>query len=288
MNSNTSTDKNYFGFFGKLPQFPDFIKFRSSSDEFNILDDWIQKGIISAKLSFGNNWKEIYSNSDSYEFVFPVSKYNKIVAGTLNPGYDKAGRQFPFVVFSVFEDSFFNSFQIGILPLILNSFYYRAKQLYLYSLKAQELNEIIDEFNKAEIRISSANAANEIFDEYLSMTTVNELYSRIKFSNSLNDSEPSLDYKFYYQTDDENSNFDTGFILEMISSKIKSDAKQLCFFKYTDSNYNVRLFFYDNIPEPTEFPRLVLGKFTSYPINLVLGQPVPDISLKELLIAQQS
>lgn len=288
MNSNTSSDKNYFGFFGKLPQFPDFIKYRASSDEFNILDDWIQKGIISAKLSFGNNWKEIYNNSNCYEFIFPVSKFNKIIAGTLNPGYDKAGRQFPFVVFSLFEDSFFNSLQIGILPLILNSFFYRAKQLYLYSLKAQELSEIVDEFNKAEIRISSANAANEIFDEYLSLTTVNELFSRMKLVNNFNDSEPSIDYKLRYQTDEENSNFDTGFILEMIRGKIKSDAKQSCFFKHTDSNYNVRLFFYENIPEPTEFPKLVSGEFTSYPVNILLGQPAPSIVLKELIIAPQN
>ncbi len=288
MNSD-SFIKNYFGFFGKLPQFPDFIKYRASNDEFNLLDDWIQKGIISAKLAYSNNWKEVYTKLSSYEFIFPLSNLNKIIAGTLNPGYDKSGRQFPFIVFSIFESNSFNFCRIGILPLILNSFFYKAKQLYFYSLKVSELNDIINEFNKTEIRISSVLAAENIFDEYLSSTTVDELLNRIKFAtdnNSFMNSDSTGNFIFNFNSDDENNNFDTGFFLEMLNTKSKNVNIIPCFFKNTDRNHKVKIYFYSSIPEPTEFPKLINTELSKYTPVVFWDQTKRKLTLTELLKLQ--
>jgi type VI secretion system ImpM family protein len=265
LNDNPNLD-NGFSFFGKLPQFPDFIKHRAVSDEFSILDDWLQKGIISSKLIYGNNWKEIYESSQSFEFILPVESSDKIICGVVNPGIDKSGRHFPFIVFMFFRREFFNSFRIGALPLVLNSFFYKAKQLFLFSLKSPGLTEIVNEFNKAGIRISSVSAADNIFSEYLSSTTLIELINRFQLKSlnaDYNTSSNSDIFSFSFCSNDENINFDTGFILELIKNKMKTEQNIPCIFKINDENFKVRLHVYNTLPEPNEFPKLISGEVSN-------------------------
>jgi type VI secretion system ImpM family protein len=274
--NSDSTFGNGFSFFGKLPQFPDFIKHKAVSDEFSKLDDWIQKGIISSKLSLGNSWKEVYDGSQSFEFILPMESSDKIICGLLNPGIDKSGRQFPFIVFAFFRREFFNSFRTGAAPLILNSFFYKAKQLFLFSLKSPALNEIVNEFNKAEIRISSAIAAENVFEEYLSGTTLLEFINRLKLKSvkeKNNKSNSTETFSMSFCSDDENINFDTGFIIELIKIKMRSQKNIPFIFKTSDQNFKVSLYVYPALPEPTEFPKLISGI-------------VPDLNLKDFIFAE--
>ena len=290
MNSDSNLG-NGFSFFGKLPQFPDFIKHKAVSDEFSILDDWIQKGIISSKLAFGNSWKEIYENSQSFEFILPFESSNKIICGVINPGFDKSGRHFPFIVFMFFKREFFDSFRIGTVPLVLNSFFYKAKQLFQYSLKSQGLNEIVNEFNKAEIRISSVIAAENVFTEYLSSTTLAELIYRLKLKSvkgNYSAASSSDIFSFSYCSDDENINFDTGFILELIKNKIGSGQNIPNIFKTSDQNFKVRLHVYPSLPEPTEFPKLISGEVSDLNLKDFIFAENNDITLENLIISRQT
>ncbi|HSL90928.1 MAG TPA: type VI secretion system-associated protein TagF [Ignavibacteriaceae bacterium] len=278
---------NGFSFFGKLPQFPDFIKHKAVSDEFSILDNWIQKGIISSKLSFGNSWKEFYDGSQSFEFIFPIESSDKIICGILHPGMDKSGRQFPFIVFTLFRREFFSSFRIGTAPLVLNSFFYKAKQLFLFSLKSQGLNEIVNEFNKAEIRIGSVIAAENVFEEYLSATTLLELINRLKFKsvNEKNNRSNSTEtFSMSFCSDDENINFDTGYIIELIRIKMRSQKNIPYIFKTSDQNFKVSLYVYPALPEPTEFPKLISGKVSDLNLKDFISTENLNIILKDLII----
>lgn len=281
---------NCFSFFGKLSQFPDFIKHKAVSDEFSILDDWIQKGIISSKLEFGNSWKEIYENSQSFEFILPFESSNKIICGVINPGFDKSRRHFPFIVFMFFKREFFDSFRTGAAPLVLNSFFYKAKQLFQFSLKSQGLNEIVNEFNKAEIRISSVIAAENVFEEYLSATTLLELINRIKLKSvkeNTSRSNSTEAFSLSFCSDDENINFDTGFILELIKIKIRSQHNIPCIFKTSDQDFKVSLYVYPALPEPTEFPKLISGEVSVLNLKDFISTENLSFILKDLIINQQ-
>lgn len=283
---NNESAANSFCFFGKLPQFPDFIRYKSSSEEFITFDNWLQGGISSAKLNLGSSWKDQYSSSENVDFFFPVINSEFILTGTLHPSSDKSGRQFPFVVFSVLPKSFFSPDQTGTLPLILNSIFYKAKQLYSLASRTLEINDIVNEFNKSEIRLNSASAAENIFSEYLSTTTISDLLARIQFEKSFNsnseipDSNSAL-VKFI--SDEENYNFDTGFFL-YFSHLLFSQSKGVPYFFKSFSNTNeVTINIYFNQPDANEFTRIIAGSHSSaWIIDPLFNDVNPGITLKEL------
>jgi type VI secretion system ImpM family protein len=89
-------------YFGKLPGYPDFIKFNSGDTEFCRFDEWIQKGMHSAKLKF-NDWKSLYRKAPPYNFIIPGKETDKVLAGLLYFSYDKHEREFPFIIFTSLE-----------------------------------------------------------------------------------------------------------------------------------------------------------------------------------------
>jgi len=50
------------GYFGKLPEFNDFIKFNAGSSEILYIDNWLQEGIAQAKAKFKAEWKVNYDS----------------------------------------------------------------------------------------------------------------------------------------------------------------------------------------------------------------------------------
>jgi type VI secretion system ImpM family protein len=94
------------GYFGKLPNFPDFIKYNAAGPEILMLDKWIQEGILHGKKTginnFQNNrpeWKNLYSSSPPIYFLFPFTRTEIILLGIIYPSWDKSGREFPFIIF---------------------------------------------------------------------------------------------------------------------------------------------------------------------------------------------
>lgn len=208
--NDKSNESFGFSYFGKLPQYADFIKHKAGSEEFALLDDWLQKGIASARLKFKNDWKAVYTSSNVFDFFFPVKKNNNILAGVLFPGTDKSGREFPFVIFSILNGKNFNSKTVSSLPLILNRFYYQAKQLYLIANNSTDVNQITSEFNKTEVSLQSSTAIENVFNEYLETTSVGELINRISSENvatSENNLRDKKSFSLSFKTDDENYNF---------------------------------------------------------------------------------
>lgn len=290
--SNESIVTNSLGFFGKLPQFPDFIKYRAVAEEFILFDDWLQKGIASAKSKFGNSWKNLYSNSNNFEFFFPTKQNDNIISGILFPSEDKSGRQYPFIIFSILQNNFFSPNQAGSLPLVLNSFFYRAKQLFNNVSESTDLNQILSEFNKSEFRLNPVLAAETIFNEYLESTSVKEFISRTRFDNINNnvyEQTENNSIAINFRTDDDNNNFDTGFIIYLYTILFGQTKIFPYIFKTLTADSIVELFLYFNQPEPTEYVKLINSRKTT--INVF--KPLMDvdninISLREFLNNQKA
>lgn len=284
--NNEISSVNNFSFFGKLPQFPDFISHRAGSQEFRILDDWLQKGIAQAKMQLGSEWKPSYQNSGYFDFFFPIANTKRIITGVINSSNDKSGRDFPFIVFSLMPAQLFYSNSYGTLPLILNSFFYRAKQLFNYSIDSNDVGKIISYFDKSEIRLNSFSAANKIFDEYLITTTASEFINRINIDLSdefVRTPEDKNYLAFRFTTDDENYNFDTGFLISLFSVLFKTSNAIPCFFKTITPSHTVKLYVYFTQPETSEYSKIITGNTDNYSLNALTEYNNKDISLKDLL-----
>jgi type VI secretion system ImpM family protein len=105
----------HIGYFGKLPEFPDFIKHNSGQPETALFDDWIQKGLYTARLKL-SSWKELYKNTPPYNFIVPIKESGRFLTGAIYFSCDKHNREFPFILFSVID---FNSIRLPfhLLPL---------------------------------------------------------------------------------------------------------------------------------------------------------------------------
>lgn len=288
--NNESISAISFGFFGKLPQYPDFIKYKASSEEFVLFDEWLQKGIAAAKLKFGNSWKDIYNKSTYFDFIFPVKKNNKILLGVLNSSSDKSGRQFPFVIFSILADQLFTSANSGTLPLVLNSFYYRAKQLFINAGKLEDLNQINSEFNKAEAKLNPSLAAENIFNEYLDTTSVFDFLNRTDIKSSVNNIDNHTEKKSFtinFNTDDENYNFDTGFIIHLLSLVHKKTEIVPYMFKTMTPECKVNLSINFNEPEQDEYAKIISNEIAAGNVfDSLLNTNDTQVSLKKFLNAQ--
>ncbi len=280
--NDLNNDSLSFGYFGKLPQYADFIKHKAGSEEFSLLDDWLQKGIASAKIKFKNDWKTVYSKSPVYEFFFPVKKNESVIAGVLYPGIDKSGREFPFIIFSVMKKKSFNNKLIGSLPLKLNRFFYQAKQLYTIAVNSTDVNSINTEFSKTSVSINTSSAIDNLFEEYLSSTSISELNERI-FTQLENDSQSQ---GISFIADDENYNFDSGFLIQ-VSSVVNRNSDMLPFiFRTRTEDYNAKIFVYPVQPDSEDFSKLITAETSDKIKNKLFDFNNRNITLKQYLEEQ--
>lgn len=277
-----NNDSLSFGYFGKLPQYADFIKHKAGAEEFSLLDEWLQKAVASAKIKFKNDWKTVYSKSPVYEFFFPVKKNECVIAGVLYPGFDKSGREFPFIIFSVLKKKFFNTKQNGSLPLKLNRFYYQAKQLYTFAINSTDVNSLNSEFTRALITLNTSAAIENLFEEYLSTTSVSELNDRI-FNQHENDSRSQ---GISFKADDENYNFDSGFLIQVTCVINKSTDSLPFIFRARTEDYNANIFVYPVQPDSEEFLKLITSETSDIIKNKLIEFNNWNITLKQYLEEQ--
>lgn len=87
------------GYYGKLPVSAEFIRCQASGAEIDELDRWIREGMYHAKSNLGSSWSTEFSQGDSWGFLYVPRHGNQFLTGLLKPSQDKAGREFPFLVY---------------------------------------------------------------------------------------------------------------------------------------------------------------------------------------------
>jgi len=87
------------GFYGKLPVSSEFLRWNASSAEIEELDRWIREGMYYAKTSLSSSWPMDFAQTDPWNFLFVPREGLRFIVGALIPSQDKAGREFPFLIY---------------------------------------------------------------------------------------------------------------------------------------------------------------------------------------------
>jgi len=118
------------GFFGKLPEFSDFLSRRLPRSFLDPWDAWLQQGILSSRERLGVSWLDTYLTSPVWRFLLAPSVCGPFAwTGVLMPSVDRVGRHFPLTLSADLPTD------IGLLPMLLESNWFdRLEQLALSTL----------------------------------------------------------------------------------------------------------------------------------------------------------
>lgn len=160
------------GYWGKLPNFPDFIKYNSGSDEVQDFDKWLNEGLYSARQKFMFDWEQTYLNSGTFNFVFPFG--SKILTGIIYPGKDKSRRLSPFIRFSLTQ--FENEGKLYLFPLLYSGFYLNFDQFLPAALKCSTNEEVASQTNNiADIPEEETGGKEADYFSFLYTTKINDI-----------------------------------------------------------------------------------------------------------------
>lgn|GEM_PF-3900465 len=211
------------GYFGKLPQYNDFIKYNAGGPEILKLDDWIQKGIKLGKKKMKEGWKHAYRNSPVYNFIYPFTDSPNLIAGTIEAGYDKSKREYPFIVFATLPFSSIKRDHYNLLPLMLSNPLEQIKNM------AGNIIRIISDESASITMYTSDDDYTEKFEKYLHIpqrafwkTTLNnpsfiKAFKTNLFNLHLNGS-PGI--KLFIDSTDEQFAYTLGVIMLLITNVI--------------------------------------------------------------------
>ena len=87
------------GYYGKLPLSAEFIRCQASGQEIDELDQWLREGMYHAKSVLGMSWSTEFAQADIWSFLYLPPGRDRFLAGLFKASQDKAGREFPFLVY---------------------------------------------------------------------------------------------------------------------------------------------------------------------------------------------
>lgn len=114
------------GYYGKVPAYGDFIRYRAGGKEIQHLDQWLQEGLNAASTSLGGGWKEECRRGPTYRFVFHPDGGEESVVGVCAPSEDRSGRVYPFVVFGAVDRGVF-PVRPAMMPIAFSEFLEQAE-----------------------------------------------------------------------------------------------------------------------------------------------------------------
>ncbi|CBK41698.1 protein of unknown function, COG3913 [Nitrospira defluvii] len=91
------------GYYGKLPLSAEFIRCQASGAEVDELDRWLREGMYHAKSRLGSSWSKDFTQGNPWGFLYVPRQGRRFLIGLLKPSQDKAGREFPFLVYLLLE-----------------------------------------------------------------------------------------------------------------------------------------------------------------------------------------
>jgi type VI secretion system ImpM family protein len=138
-NSTSGNNKNIVsGFFGKLPGFPDFIKYNSAGKEILAIDTWLQEGLALAKLKFKNDWKSYYNNLTKINFIYPFTGTDNITIGKISSSNDKSGRSYPFIMFNLFNKNSISELSNFLIPYAFKEILFELDKIIAVNKMAED------------------------------------------------------------------------------------------------------------------------------------------------------
>ncbi|NTJ11382.1 type VI secretion system-associated protein TagF [Rhizobium lusitanum] len=97
--TQSSTQADAIGFFGKLPTHGDFVSSALGLRLQGELDQWIRGGLIALEAALATEWRRLFHATVAWRFVVGSGIWAPgVVAGVLLPSRDRVGRSFPLVI----------------------------------------------------------------------------------------------------------------------------------------------------------------------------------------------
>ncbi len=232
------------GYFGKLPEFNDFIKYNAGTTEILYVDNWLQESLVQAKLKFKNEWEEKYNSFPPTGFFIPVPSSRKAATGMLYPGKDKSGREFPFIIFSLIEAKMFDP--LYLMPAVLE---HNLSALDEILRREETIYALNNALKNHQAPLPAGDSVNKSFEQNLSASSANEFESRTGLSGlkeKLNDityQENSV-ISISLITDDLHFSFDAGILIYILKNKIDLSYKHSSVFWNSKSDRQYQIFIF--------------------------------------------
>lgn len=245
------------GYFGKLPGFNDFIKFNSGFPEILFIDKWIQDGLSDARLKLRASWKEKYGSLPPTSFYIPFHSSGRAAAGIIYSSYDKSGREFPLVVFSVIPLKYFTS--LHLIPAMLKE---TISSLDHCIRKEENLNDLNLALKNFDPEYVDEDTLSRSFQEFLSSTSMNsftvETGVSASYVNSINPPSPeSTGIRISFKSDESKITFNTAVFLKILNQRLKLSTGHTSIFWNKSSDADFRLMIFPLKPGTVSFIDLI-------------------------------
>ncbi|MBK8207949.1 MAG: type VI secretion system-associated protein TagF [Planctomycetes bacterium] len=148
------------GCLGKLPLHGDFIRFNAAGAEINEFDHWIQEGIYQGYNELDSRWDSTFDAAPTARFIYTSPRTQRVIAGLFKPSVDKAGRRYPFLIYTVIEPGAMGA-EIGYLPNAMGPFLTRARELLEWSESAINLSTFLSTFESLRFEPDMVEAKKE-------------------------------------------------------------------------------------------------------------------------------
>jgi type VI secretion system ImpM family protein len=167
-----------WGYYGKLPLSPEFLRLHAAGQEVRELDEWFECGIQYAKAKAGSSWPSLVAQADIWNFLFVPEGNGRVVCGTVFASRDRAGRSFPFFIFLLLECPRVPPAP-WLIPLKCRLFLEKARPL-LQQLRADlDWDTFRERAESLSTEVDPDAATEAGFYEYLSHTTIAEFCTRL-------------------------------------------------------------------------------------------------------------
>ena len=90
------------GFYGKLPQFADFVQHHATHEPVRALDEWLQAGLAALRAS-GEGIADDYGEVPHVRFLWHGREAGSCLVGAFRTSADRSGRRYPFIVFALLD-----------------------------------------------------------------------------------------------------------------------------------------------------------------------------------------
>ena len=167
-----------WGYYGKLPLSPEFLRLHAAGPEVRELDVWFECGIQYAKAKAGSEWPVLVDQADIWNFLFVPEGNGRVMCGAVFASRDRAGRSFPFLMFLLLECRRVPPAP-WLIPLKCRVFLEKTRPL-LQQLRVDlDWDTFRERTDSLSTEVDPDAAIEAGFHDYLSRTTIEEFFRRL-------------------------------------------------------------------------------------------------------------
>jgi len=157
------------GCFGKIPLFADFVRHGPPVAELQVLDQWLQEGIVGARQKLGASWESTFEAAPPGRFVHHSRASGRLLGGVYVASRDKAGRQFPFLIYAALEARPLR-LEPHLWPVLFGGFMDRAADLAAAHGQSPDLKAYLARMEESAVEVDP-DAARRRYQEFLARET---------------------------------------------------------------------------------------------------------------------